>query len=568
MAGLGAKAAASIVAVLALACGSVADNSPSSPTGGGAGGAADVGGEGGLGGAGEGGGGATGGGGGTACPTDVSPEPGLVITEYGPVRGELAGETYVFKGIPFAAPPVDSLRFRPPEPPACIDGVLYASAFGSWCPQPNGVGGVRGDEDCLTLNVWAPADPPASPRPVMVWIHGGGNRTGASGRGGDDNPLFNGQPYVEQAEVVFVSINYRLGALGFIAHPALTAEDPNGSSGNNGLLDQIAALEWVRDNIAHFGGDPEQVMVFGQSAGAADICALMTSPLSAGLFDRALMSSGACVSQPLEQREASGAALASSLGCESGDVADCLRATPAADIVSEQPGSLAMINPLGLEALPFGPTVDGYVLPKDPLQALSDGDQHDVPFVLGSNAMEASLAVQPVVTLNQYEQIVYDHYGQADGDLVLQMYDPQSFPTPRRALIALSTDASWTCPARRAARAAAASQESAVYRYFFTHALDGPAVQGLGAFHALDVYFVFQHSQAMTYTLDPAELALSEDMLGYWSRFAITGDPNGGDAVTWPSYGPASDPHLVLDTTIVSDADVRPARCDLLDSLL
>ena len=147
------------------------------------------------------------------------------------------------------------------------------------------------------------------------------------------------------------------------------------------------------------------------------------------------------------------------------------------------------------------------------------------------------------------------------------MYDPQDFPTPRRALIALSTDASWTCPVRRVARAAAASQKSPVYRHFFTHELDSVAFQGLGAFHALDVYFVFQHAKALTYTLDPAELALSHEMLGYWSRFAITGDPNGDPAVTWPSYEPTSDLHLVLDVNIVAGDGVRTVRCDLLDSL-
>lgn len=434
-----------IVALTTLACGSGVDTGMPAAAGGG-GGVVDAGGAGGGGGSADGGGG-TGGSGGmaTGCESDVSPEPGLVITEYGAVRGQLAGDTYVYKGIPFAAPPVRPLRFRPPQPPACIDGVLYASTFGHWCPQTDNLVGVQGDEDCLTLNLWAPAEAPSSPRAVMVWIHGGGNINGSSGRGGDDDPLFDGQPYVEQADVVFVSINYRLGALGFLSHPALTAEDPNGSSGNNALLDQIAALEWVRDNVARFGGDPERVMVFGQSAGAVDICALMTSPLAAGLFHRALMSSGVCVAQPLAERETSGAVLASSLGCSSGDVAGCLRALPAADFVNEQPGSLAMVNPLGLEALPFGPTVDGYVLPKHPLQALTDGDQNEVELVLGSNSMEASLAVEPVVTLSEYQQIVIDHYGQANGDLVLQMYDPQSFPTPRRALIALSTDSTWTC---------------------------------------------------------------------------------------------------------------------------
>lgn len=532
---------------------------------GGAGGAIGTGGAGGGGTGGEGGG--DGAGGSRACPSDASPEPGLVITQQGAVRGELAGDTHVYKGIPFAAPPVGPLRFRPPEPPECIDGVLDASAFGSWCPQREALGGVQGDEDCLTLNVWAPAAPPSPARSVMVWIHGGGNSSGSSGRGGDEDPLFDGQPYVEDGDVVFVSINYRLGALGFTAHPALTAEDPDGSSGNYALLDQIAALEWVRDNVAQFGGDPGRVTIFGQSAGAVDICGLLTSPLAAGLFHRALMSSGACVSQPLAQREAAGDELASTLGCDAGDVASCLRALPPADLVNAQPNSVDVINPLGLEALPFGPTVDGHVIPKDPLQALTDGDQSDVPLVIGTNSMEASLAVQPVVTLTDYEQIVHERYGQVDGDLVLEMYDPQTFPTPRRALIALCTDASWTCPARRAARAAAASQRSEVRRYFFTHALDEPTLQGLGAFHALDVYFVFQHDEALTHTLTPGERALSRDILGYWSRFAITGDPSGAGAVPWPSYEPGSDLHLVLDTTIASGDGIRPARCDLLDSL-
>jgi para-nitrobenzyl esterase len=518
----------------------------------------------GSGGTGATGGTGTGGTGGQGCVTDLEREPGRVITSLGAVRGALDGDTYAFRGIPYAAPPVGDRRFRPPEPPGCWEGERMATDFGPQCPQKALFSdAVEGSEDCLTLNVWMPLTPPASPRAVMVFIHGGGNLIGTSGAPGEMDPMANGRPYVEGSEIVFVSINYRLGALGFMAHPALSAESPRGASGNYGLLDQIAALQWVRDNIAAFGGDPARVMVFGESAGAIDTCALFASPLAAGLFHRALMQSGACIAKPLDTQESDGGALADSLSCSD---ADCLRAlSPAEFIGAQSPNESSVL--LGLENLQFSLTIDGWALPDAPVALVEAGVHNDVPFVVGSNAHEMHPSIPLFVTLTEYQQQVYDYFGQPAGDQILAMYDPALYGGERNALSALSTDVNFTCPARRIARAAAGAQSSAVHRYFFTHVLHGLLQSGLGAFHALELFFVFKKDGIPTYGFDEAELDLSEEMFGYWSRFAITGDPNDPAATPWPIYATSGDAHIVFDTPTSTGNGIRTAECDLIDAV-
>jgi para-nitrobenzyl esterase len=552
-----------LLALLLLCACSAADDVPAPTT------ASSTSGSGGVGGGGSepggGGSGGDGGSGGSAPECTVpDPEPGLVVTDTGAVRGMVDGNTWSFRGIPYAAPPIDDLRFRPPEAHACWSGERMATAFGSKCLQKQG-NGFEGSEDCLTLNVWTPLDAPASPRAVMFFIHGGGNQGGTSSIGGDDDPLYDGVPYVEQADVVVVTVNYRLGALGFIAHPALSAESARGASGNYGLLDQIEALQWVHDNIAAFGGDPDRVMVFGESAGAIDSCMLFASPLAAGLVDRVLMESGACVALPLASQEAKGATFASGLGCGPTDAA-CLRALAAGDIIAAQSG--IELSMLGLENLQFNPTVDGWVLPDTPLALVTAGLHNDVPFVVGSNSDEMSPGIPLVVTANSYHQAVYDYFGMTAGDQVIAMYDPAVYGTPRKALIALATDVNFGCPARRIARAAAGSQTSPVYRYLFSHGLDGGIAAPLGAFHALELYFVFQQPKVEIYDMSANELALSHEMLGYWSRFAVTADPNDIAAAPWPAYAPGGDAHIVLDTPISAGDGIRTAECDLLDSVM
>lgn len=222
---------------------------------------------------------------------------------------------------------------------------------------------------------------------------------------------------------------------------------------------------------------------------------------------------------------------------------------------------------LGLEDLPFGPTIDGHVLDAPVLDTIASGLHNDVPLAVGCNADEMTVGIPPVITVNGYEQRVHDRYGQANGDLVLAMYPPAVYGNARQALIALSTDANFVCPARRAVRAAVAGGTSDVYRYLFTHGLEGGVLQSFGAFHALELFFVFQHANAQGYAMSAAELGLSQSMLGYWTRMAIAGDPNGGGAATWPLYDPGTDPYIVLDTSIGQGAGLRAAECDLLDTL-
>ncbi len=519
------------------------------------------------------GGSAGGGAGGDDCVSDKTPEPGLVITKHGAVRGVAAGNSYAFKGIAYAAPPTGTLRWRPPEPLQCWKGEQDATSFGDVCVQHEGVGKdkkVVGSEDCLTLNVWAPKTEPAAPRAVMVFVHGGSNIKGSSSEGGDAEPFYDGQPFVEQADVVVVTINYRLGAFGFLAHSALSGEDEHGSSGNYALLDQLAALEWVRDNIAQFGGDPNQVMLFGQSAGAVNVCALLASPLAKGLLSSALMQSGACVSKTLAERETFGGTFASTAGCSSGDVADCLRGLSTAQIMAGYP-EIDLVG-VGIEGLAFGPTVDGHVLPLDPLATIEAGKHNDVMFALGSTANEASLfhVLTPIVSRDKYISIVEAKYSAADAAAILAAFPP---PPPLKnahdQLVALDTDVKYTCPTRRAARAAAKSQNSAVYRYLFADTVSNGsnAVKALGAFHTVELFYLFQKDEVMGAALTSQEGQLSTAMLDYWTTFAIKGDPNGANTVDWPAYVSNGDAYLELNETIVSGDGVRTAECDVLDGV-
>jgi para-nitrobenzyl esterase len=235
-------------------------------------------------------------GGGGACTTDVMPGDGVVVTDHGAVRGVVSGDTYAYRGIPYAAPPVGPLRWRPPAPAACFDGVRDAAMFGARCPQTsdNGEGEVVGDEDCLQLNVVTPRAASAEPRPILFWIHGGGFQSGSSSNETFGVNIYDPQEVVERTGVIVVTINYRLGPLGWLAHPTLAAEDSHQSTGNYGHLDQIAALAWVKANARAFGGDPDRVTIYGESAGGASVCNLISSPLAAGLFSGAIMQSGGC----------------------------------------------------------------------------------------------------------------------------------------------------------------------------------------------------------------------------------------------------------------------------------
>jgi len=494
----------------------------------------------------------------------IASSPTIVVAQSGAIQGTIQGNILAFRGIPYAAPPTGSLRWRPPQPPASWSGVRDASAFGNLCTQIDSNGDLVGDEDCLVLNIFVGQPASAQALPVMVFFHGGGNA-----RGGTQQKPFDLPPLANQG-VLVVTVEYRLGALGFLALSQLTAEDGL-SSGYYGLTDQIAALSWVQQNIAVFGGDPTHVMMFGQSAGAGDTEALLTSPLAKGLFSAAGMESGAFHSaelMTLAQAEASDAAAVSLYGCSAAaDVLACLRAVPAATIVTNQ------------GALPHVPgIIEPRVVPVDPLVALGQNGS-PVPLLIGSNREENAMinddpTVTPPLTDADYEASVdaeYDPLGAGVANQILALYPVGSYDAPIYALIAVDSDALLTCPTRETARAAAGATRPSVWRYLYIHRYENdPTLNLYRAFHTAELFFVFGNIEPPDpngYTPTAAEVTLAGQIMGYWTRFAATGNPNGAGAVQWPAYDATTDAMLQLDDTFVQINGYHNPQCDYLATL-
>jgi para-nitrobenzyl esterase len=492
--------------------------------------------------------------------TDDEAPPILVRTRSGLVQGVVEGELRTFRGIPYAAPPLGDLRWRPPAPPLRWESVRDASSFGNACIQINSAGKLVGSEDCLVLNVYTAASGRERGQPVMVFLHGGGNR-----RGSTQGAPFDAPPLAMHG-VIVVTAEYRLAALGFFAHPLLVAE--SGSAGNYGLMDQIAALRWVRDNIQAFGGDPSRVMVFGQSAGGYDVQALLASPLARGLFSRAGIESNAI---PLGQladlasAEAGAAPLITRLGCDGTvDVLACLRAVPAEVVVSNQRG------------LPFGTMIEPRVLPADPFAVLQQKGS-PVPLLIGSNREEFTvLGDDPTVPLdeNGYTTAIhsrFDPYAAGVADQVLLLYPASEYDMPEYALVDVDSDFGITCEVRNVALAAARTHESSIWRYLFIHRFENdPSLNVLRAFHTAELYFVFGNLQEVAsrpYTPSVTEIELSNHLMDYWARFAANGNPNGPHQVYWPPYDGKRDRILELDETTKWLVSYHTAQCNYLSRL-
>jgi para-nitrobenzyl esterase len=493
---------------------------------------------------------------GAGCPTSVAARPGTVLTTTGPVTGALAGTVYAWKGIPYAAPPVDDLRWQPPAPAPCWSEERAAAAFGAKCPQLDADGRVVGDEDCLTLNVWAPAA--GSSAPVLVFVHGGGNVQGSA-----SDPVYDGAALAAGTGAVVVTFDYRLGALGFFASPALDAEQPQRVSGNYGILDQLAVLAWVQANIAGFGGAADRVLLFGESAGAQDTLIHVASPLSAGLFAAAAVESGGSYRTTLADHEIAMQAVVDAVGCTSAaSIATCMRAVPAATLAAIP----SAVGPLA-SGMRYVPSIDGYVLTDTVPHVLAAGGHNHVPLIIGTNADETSRMVPQVTTAEQYEAVVQAMFGAAAATL-LALYPASAYPTPQKALIRLTTDVVWTCPIRRLARLASAHQSEPVFRYHFSWTPPGVAGAIVGATHGMELPFVFRTFSAVSASFSPSteDLALSDAIEGYWSRLAATGDPDGANALAWPRYDSATDPYLELDTPISTGAGLATTSCDAIDA--
>ncbi|CAN5237269.1 carboxylesterase/lipase family protein [soil metagenome] len=450
----------------------------------------------------------------------------LVTTAAGPVRGVVEEGASVYKNIPFAAPPVGALRWKPPVKAAAWTAPRDAAAYGNICsqpPRPDGVvaagAGRPQSEDCLNLNIWSPKGAKAAP--VMVWIHGGAFRFGSGG-----GPAYDGAVFAHDG-VVLVSINYRLGAMGWFAHPALTkAAGPNEPIGNYGLMDQIAALEWVKANIAAFGGDPANVTVFGESAGGSSVLALLATPSAKGLFAKAIVESGGGWQspEPLAAQEKIGADLAAAQGL------------PVASATVEQLRALPVEKFFGLGggAGAVGPFTDGRLMKETPAQAFAAGHAIDVPLIIGANSFEASLMrAFPIPTpvmlsrLNAEQKALYAKANGSDEAVVQAAY----------------TDIVMGGPARWVAAKAAGGAPS--FLYYFSYV--GTAARGVspGAAHGGEIVYAFGTGSRIAPRATVEDRNMESFMHGCWVGFAKTGRPVcPGQA--WPAYTPAGDQLLEL----------------------
>ena len=490
----------------------------------------------------------------TACATPVPeiPPPIAVLASDLPVAvtgGQIQGsvaydnpEVVVFKGIPFAAPPLRNLRWQPPDPIAAWDGVRDATAAGPVCMQG---GNQEQSEDCLFLNVWAPRESITS-RPVMVWIHGGGF---VSGSGSD--PLTDGTQLASQG-VIVVTLNYRLGLFGFLAHPALSAESTHNTSGNYGLLDIVAALEWVQDNVETFGGDPERVTLFGQSAGAGAIMSVMLMPQSRGLFHRAIAESTFITGWDrrlrktfggMQSAEAQGTALVEALEAEDSDTLTTMRSATPAEVFQAA-------NTAGFFGLAWAPNVDGWSIPDDPLQMYANGQQHQVPLLTGMNGNEGSLmtAQMSVDSVAEFEGFVRASYPSV-ADQALAHYEVTSAEQAKLGIDHLFHDMWIAGPVNTLVRHHA-NTTAPTWLYHFPRIPPTEMGATLGSHHSAEIPYVFGNllnrgNQSADHPAnhpmnvgDWTELdhILSEAMMDYWTQFATTGDPNREGLTKWPEF--------------------------------
>ena len=461
-----------------------------------------------------------------------------VKTASGVVEGKEMGPVHAFLGIPYAAPPVGDLRWKPPVPVAKWDGVRKATEFGSHCMQTN----VYGDmvfpdpgqsEDCLSLNVWVP-EKAQGKLPVMVWIYGGGFVAG-----GTSEPRQHGEILAQQG-VIVVSMNYRLGMFGFFVHPELAKESEHHAAGNYGLLDQLAALRWVHDNIAAFGGDPGNVTIFGESAGSFSVSAQMASPLAKGLFQKAIGESGAAFSSrglrfaPLAEREQKDAKLASEqLGVST--LAE-LRAIPAQKLLD------AFSKPGGPGAFSFGPDVDGYFLPESVPATYAAAKQNDVALLAGWNHEEEGLHPFPPdkSAMDTLKATADKEFGARAAEF-LKLYPGETEEQAQRSMADFASDRFIAWGTWKWLEAEVKTGRKPVYRYRFDLSLP-PDEKGQprGAYHSAEIEYVFGQLDSKTdVTWRPEDRALSAMMQKYWANFARRGDPNGPGLAKWPVYSPA-----------------------------
>lgn len=501
-----------------------------------------------------------------------------VDTAQGPVQGVRndARTVEIFAGIPYAAPPVGDLRWQPPQPAPARPELLVADRFSAVPVQSTSTFASRAlaqlvdvpleetflnpypvSEDSLTLNVWRSTEPASEALPVLVYVPGGGFATGSGAL-----PLYDGEALAARGDVLTVTINYRLGVLGFLSHPELSAESDHGASGNYGILDQLAALEWVRDNIRAFGGDPDRVTVVGESAGGESVCVLGATPLAEGLIHGIIGGSGACMGttgdtsegdqgDTREVAESAGRRLSAELG---GATLAEMREMPVEEVVE----AAAAVGPH------WRPSVDGYVLDRPPSEIYASGDQLDVPLLVGSTADEASLALAapPDTDVEEYERTVRETHG-ADADRFLELYPGGTEEQVLESLLQAQTDSVMTRAMYRWALLQTRTGSAPAYLYFFTHAPPEAGLERFGAYHGAEIMYAFDNLGADgDADYGPSDLRLRDEVSGYWVSFVIHGDPNGGDRPAWATVEEASEQVMELGATTGMVPRPRPEAID------
>jgi para-nitrobenzyl esterase len=501
----------------------------------------------------------------------MQPVQPIVHTKNGDVRGVLVGQVESFKGLPFAAPPVGKLRWMPPQDPHNWAGIRDASQFSPECPQidPNNNKFI-GDEDCLYLNVFRPSG--AKGLPVIVFIHGGSEISGSASLTSPNGvAVYDGSRLAQNANVLVVTLNYRLGPLGYFGHPELSRTSGYGASGNYAYMDQIQALKWVRRNIADFGGDPKNVTLSGHSAGATSVWILLTSPLSKDLFHRAIVYSG--VREPAighDFAEKAGKELAKALNCP--DTSDelqlaCMRAKSAKEIIAVAP------NTPGSGA--YNAVVDMHVLTDSPIAVMRRGQHHHVPILQGNVEGERSrvgdTAAHDITDERTYkmavEKAVHDKKfppNVSAGEL-LQLYPaseyskhPLAYNSFAQAYNTIVADQNYIGPSREVLKALSASQTEFIGRFFYTHVYSaGPYVK-FGAAHGFEVPFIFDTLSSMEFSPTPDEVALVKKFQDTWSYFAKMG----AAPAFWKSYDAKKDNYVVFDTPMSGGDGLHKEQCD------
>jgi para-nitrobenzyl esterase len=485
-----------------------------------------------------------------SCAWSAAGEVSTTEGRWSGIASPVDGAVTVYRGIPYAKPPLGALRWAAPVRPGAWQGVRKADEFGQPCwqrlvPETSiySRGSMQVSEDCLTLNLWT--RPAAELRPVMVWFHGGAN---TSGHG--NSLIFDGTRLAQKG-VVVVNVNYRLGPMGFFAHPALTAESQSASSGNYGLLDQTAALEWVQRNVAAFGGDPNRVTIFGQSAGAFDVCLLMASPLAKGLMHRVIAHSGTClnVNTTLEVAEREGQSVAAHLATQTSAQVSPVPQRELEQLRANTPEEImAAVDAVG--AAPGTPIVDGWVVPQAPVAAFGAGRYNRIPLITGivSDEFRGLGEAMSEMTREQYEAEVRERFGERADD-VLATYESIADVSPREALRKISTHSFFGAPTRLLARLLTQGQTPA-YVYHFSHPTavfslyiperpehevpGGP--RALGAYHSGDLAYHFNNVGVVGLHWQPWDRRLADMISDYWVNFARNGDPNGEGLPRWPRY--------------------------------